>query len=136
MGNNLLANVWGAVKDKYNQVTSPDYWTPNAILNRMATGMQNAIHDPSGLIGGGMGGMVEDVGRFLKPAIFDAQGFHLPDASIQRLLNAAQASGHDGLIIKNTLGGGDVQMPTQNNLIGQMNGQPPNPVIQILTTKQ
>lgn len=135
MDNNLLSRVWGAIKDKYGQVTSPDYWTPDAIGNRMVSGLQNAIQDPSGLIGGGLGGTVENMGKFLRPAIFDAQGFHLPDASVQRLLNAASSAGHDGLIIRNTLGGGDMQMPTQNNLTGQITGQKVNPVIQILTTK-
>lgn len=73
MDNNLLSRVWGAIKDKYGQVTSPDYWTPDAIGNRMVSGLQNAIQDPSGLIGGGLGGTVENMGKFLRPAIFDAR---------------------------------------------------------------
>lgn len=92
------ASMWDAV-------TSPSYWTPDAIVGRMATGMQNALSDPTGLIGGGLGGMVENAGKFMRPAIFDAQGVHLPQSSMQRLMNAAQAAGHDGIIFKNTLDG-------------------------------
>lgn len=92
------ASMWDAV-------TSPAYWTPDAIGNRMASGLQNAVQDPSGLIGGGLGGMVENAGKFLRPAIYDAQGFHLPQASMQRLMNAAQAAGHDGIVFRNTLDG-------------------------------
>lgn len=101
----LAAAIVGQAKAARNTVTSPDYWKPDAIGNRMVSGLQNAVTDPTGLIGGGLGGTIESAGKFLRPAIFDAQGFHLPDSSMQRLMNAAQAAGHDGIVFKNTLNG-------------------------------
>lgn len=99
-----------AASDKLSSFFSPNYWTPDAIGNRMVSGLQNAISDPSGLIGGGLGGTVESIGKFMRPAIFDAQGFHLPESSMQRLMSAAQSAGHDGIVFKNTLDG-DIHQP-------------------------